>query len=198
MRNTPSLIVRVLWSQDCRILSPRLQKLPFPDRNDEAWPPVLLHPCHYPYPSRAKLAQNFIIILLRLISSFEAPSVGKEEKEKGRERRGDFWFRTWFMDCGSTAWIWNWQDAISILTVYLLRCIVKWSWLISGTFTLRLMISKEYAVHQWVSCLCLLCLPICPSSLGSQCCPSEFLLILRMSDFELVLISYMYSHFHRF
>ena len=35
------------------------------------------HLCHKPHPFRAKLAQNFITILLRLVSSSEVPSVGK-------------------------------------------------------------------------------------------------------------------------
>ena len=42
-----------------------------------ATPCLPFHICHEPHPLRAKLAQNFITILLSLVSSSEAPSMGK-------------------------------------------------------------------------------------------------------------------------
>jgi hypothetical protein len=43
-------------------------------------PSSQLHLYHQPHPVRAKLAQNFITILLRFFSSSEAPSMGQKEK----------------------------------------------------------------------------------------------------------------------
>lgn len=126
-----------------------------------------------PHPFRAKLPQNFIIMVLRLISSSEVPSVGEEDKSP-------FLLMVWFVSSVSISWECSEMQSSLLPYTYCMGICVHRRVRLSVLFKFGLFRTHKWACSLPMSGLPSLLMVIC-SCLSTQCHnakPQRFLCLI--------------------
>ena len=150
------------------------------------------------HPFRAKLAQNFIIILLRLISSSEAPSVGRGQSQCCSKSG------SWAVAALEKLLI-NSEMGALLQTYWVWVCILRRSWVTQVDFKLdsyQLRLGSVKGCSRSISWLpCLLCPRDCPSAFSvSGTHPRVAARVTPLpgcSPLGLFSVSLIHTHFHR-